>query len=409
MPVSAAALAGAIDGAAGMAQAAYAAALSRTAGAPLAGERRLTLAGLRVRVRYVGPGWAPILDAAYGWCASTGTPQPSTGGDLAEAADGGAEGKAPDIALTLLDGEVAGAVPEALRAAVGDARRIRFPRAGGDGASAMCDAGFEAPSRSHEVWDGAAGRGLQWVARLADAPAWWAATPLRTLLGWALPAHGRILLHGAGIGRPDGALLLAARGGSGKSTSTLACLAALPRGDSPLRLAGDDCVVLETGARPPRIHALLGTAKIERAHTARFPALAPLVIRDGGPLDDPREKAVLRLALGAGPRFAPSLPLRAIVVPTLGLDRPESRVEPITRGEALLALAPTSLFFVPGSGAASFAAVAATAALLPAFRLRVGNDPSRIPLAIEALLARLAPAVPEAAPADRSSAEPAHA
>jgi hypothetical protein len=339
------------------------------------GERRLVMAGISVRMRFAGPRLARILDPAFGHL-SLRAPPPSDRGTPTD-----------DLSVTVIDGGLFGPPPLAAHHFFGggEGLSLRPPDGGppslcgdyGDGGLTILDLGH--------------GRCLHWVYEVSGIPGWAAASPLRTPLGLLLATRGRYLLHGAAIGQPSGAVLLAAKGGSGKSTSALACLEASERPDaSRLLIAGDDFVVLEPDLMSPRVHALFGTAKIGRTHAALFPGLERLVVRDGGPLDVPGEKAVLRLLPDAADRFAQVLPLRAIAVPTLDLDRPESRIEPLSRRGAMLALAPSSIFLVQGSGADTFDAVTRLVAQLPCYCLRIGRDVRGIPLAIESLLAQVA-------------------
>ena len=350
------------------------AALESPAAGP-GGERRLVMAGVSVRMRFAGPQLAQILDPAFGHLSRRAPPP----GDPGTPTD--------DLAVTVIDGGLFGPPPLAAHHFFGGGQGLRL-RPNDGGQTSLCgDYGDGALT----ILDLGRGRCLHWIYEVSKVPGWAAASPLRTPLGLLLATHGRYLLHGAAIGQPSGAVLLAAKGGSGKSTSALACLDAAARPDAPrLLIAGDDFVVLEPDPAVPRVHAFLGTAKIGRTHAALFPGLERLIARNGGPLDVPGEKAVLRLLPDAADRLAPVLPLRAIAVPALGLDRPESRIEPLSRTEAMLALAPSSIFLVQGSGAETFDAVTRLVAGLPCYRLRIGRDVRGIPLAIEALLAQVA-------------------
>lgn len=328
------------------------------------GERRLVVAGLGIRMRFAGPRLARILDPAFGHLSR--------------------RGPADDLAVTVIDGGLFGPPPLAAHHFFGGGQGLRI-RQGGEGPPSLCgdygDGGLT-------ILDLERGHCLHWVYEVSKVPGWAAASPLRTPIGLLLATRDRHLLHGAAVGHASGAVLLAAKGGSGKSTCALACLAAAAVPGAPrFLMAGDDFVVLEPDQAAPRVHALFGTAKIDRAHAALFPALERLVVRDGGPLDAPGEKAVLRLLPDAADRLASVLPLRAIAVPALGLDRPESRIEPLSRSGAMLALAPSSIGLVQGAGAATLDAMTRLVAGLPCYRLRIGRDVHGIPLAIEALLA----------------------
>ena len=90
-----------------------------------------------------------------------------------------------------------------------------------------------------------------------------------------------------------------------------------------------------------------------------------------------------------------SAPLRAILLPTVVPDGP-TRVEPISGGAALKALAPTSMFQLPDSGPAAFATMASLVKRVPSFVMHSGPAVDTIPDVIEALLAELAEGDPHA-------------
>jgi hypothetical protein len=76
------------------------------------------------------------------------------------------------------------------------------------------------------------------------------AGPFRTILGWWLGARGYALIHGAAVGTDDGAVLIASRGGAGKSTTALACVL-----NGLLYLGDDFCFV--DAAVEPRVYSPL--------------------------------------------------------------------------------------------------------------------------------------------------------
>jgi hypothetical protein len=293
----------------------------------LAGERRMLLAGVPVRVRFVGPRLGLLLTPAF---AHLPSPESETDALVITAVDGTLDEAAPLAPL----------IAQAACAEYGDTARV--------------------------VTEG--GQALQWIPDASKLPAWAAASPMRTLLASFLATRGLHLVHAAAVS----GLMLAAKGGSGKSTSALASLGALP-------VAGDDFVVLDPART--RVHALYGTAKVGRAQAGLFPRLERL----GGPFDDPEQKAVLHV----GALLAPWLDIRAIAVPSLALHEAETHFEPIPRAQALRALAPSSIFLVPGAGAETLRVLGGLAAALPAYALRIGHDVTGIPRAIEALLAEV--------------------
>ena len=109
-------------------------------------------------------------------------------------------------------------------------------------------------------------RAIFWVPDAAGLSIHETAAPLRSLLQWWFGDENTQFVHGAGIGTAQGGVLLVGRGGSGKSTSTLACLG------SGLQVAGDDyCLV--TIQEQPVVHSLYCTAKIQPEYLSRLPSV----------------------------------------------------------------------------------------------------------------------------------------
>jgi hypothetical protein len=224
------------------------------------------------------------------------------------------------------------------------------------------------------VLDRERGRATWWTPDAAALPSWETGAPLRILVHWWVADRGLQLVHAAAVATAAGAALLVGRGGSGKSTTALACLRA-----GLGYLADDYCLV---ASDPPRVFSLYGTAKLDGAMLARFPELAGRVRNPDRPAG---EKAVLVLpAAGAG-GLRPAAPLRALVVPRVsGADPP--RLRPAARAEALRALAPSTIFQLPGAGAGALGRLGAVVRALPAFVLELGPD-------LDAAAARVAEAI----------------
>ena len=78
-------------------------------------------------------------------------------------------------------------------------------------------------------------------------------------------------------------------------------------------------------------------------------------------------------------------PLRAIAVPRIS-GTVETTYQPINGGQALAALAPSTMIQLPGTGPATMAALSGAARAVPCFRLDVGTDPAGVPAALERIL-----------------------
>jgi hypothetical protein len=213
-----------------------------------------------------------------------------------------------------------------------------------------------------------------WVRAAAAIPPWEFAAPLRPLLGWWAPTFGGQLVHAAAVGLDGRGLLIAAAGGSGKSTTALACL------DAGLLFAGDD-YVLVTGGEAPAVHSLFSTAKVEPARLAEsFPALAAAA---AGTDSLQRLKSILVLGERCRSRLAPSLALRGVLVPRIAR---RTALRPASPVEALKALAPTTVLQLPGAGPEALAAMAAIVRAVPRHVLERGPDLAEVVAAIRGLL-----------------------
>lgn len=209
-------------------------------------------------------------------------------------------------------------------------------------------------------------------------PYWEYGSPLRSILHWWLLNHGLQLVHAAAVGNSQGGVLIGGKGGSGKSTTALACL------ESNLSYIGDDYTLLglESG---PVVHSLYNSAKLNSDHVQRFPALLPKVANPDRLAD---EKALLFVNEHYPAKVARRLPVRAVLLPRVtGL--PETRWKRVSVAMTLAALAPSTIFQLPRAGNEAFQFLAAFVRQLPCFSLEVGTNLSAIPPVIERLLAEI--------------------
>ncbi|WP_416909225.1 MAG: glycosyltransferase [Polymorphobacter sp.] len=214
--------------------------------------------------------------------------------------------------------------------------------------------------------------GIFWVRTSERLPYWTQASPLRTLLHWWMSSQGHQLVHAAAVGTADGGLLITGRGGVGKSTTALACLAA------GLAYAGDDYVLLTIEDGRLIAHSLYRTAKINPDDTARFARFKPRILGEEATAGD--AKAVMFLDEGLTPR----LPIVAALTPRFGTSA-ETGIEPISPALLIGAATYTTLAQLPHAGQQTFDFIAAALALVPGHRLVLGHDVARVPAAIAAL------------------------
>jgi len=204
--------------------------------------------------------------------------------------------------------------------------------------------------------------------------------PLRSILNWHLGGAGLQIVHAGAVGTDRGGVLLVGKGGSGKSSTSLKCLCA------GLRFAGDDYVLVGSGSLP-EVHSLYSSAKLFPEDARHFPELASARRLRA---EESTGKDLYFLHEAWRERIAGALPLRAILLPWVGGPGP-TRVTPVSAAVALAAMAPSTLFQLPGAGPAAFGALADLTRRVPAFRLELGADREAVPAAIVSLLDSLGP------------------
>ncbi len=210
---------------------------------------------------------------------------------------------------------------------------------------------------------------------LPQLPFYGRASPLRAILSWWTAGYGMQLAHGAAVATQAGGVLLTGTGGSGKSTSAVACLLA------GMDFGGDDYVLLEPGPRP-FVHSLYASAKLGN----------PTLAGEGSPLRLPFEpdacefdKGIYMLYRRFPKQMVAGFPVRAVVAPKVtGVAQPVYRR--ISPAAALTALAPTSLLQLPGAGVAALASFRAVVTSVPCYALELGGGATGVPAVIAAII-----------------------
>jgi hypothetical protein len=319
-------------------------------------ERSFRIGGHQVLLRFAGPGLVPSVAPAFAHLAA------------APADD-------PELVVDLWDG---GAPPPRPQADPGSPAGAFYffedPPARG-----VFQPGMEALS----VVDLGADRAWYWVADPAALPYWERAAPIRQILHWWMASRDHQQVHGGAVGTPDGGVLLVGKGGSGKSTCSLASLT------SELRYAGDDYTMVSAEPRP-WVHSLFSSGKVDPANLWRVPHLEPAVSNAERLAT---EKAVVFVDQHFPDRPIDGFPLRAIVLPTI-TGGPRSRALPTSRAAALTALAPSTVFQLHTAGSEALQYLAHLVRRVPAYALELGSDVSEIPGVILALLDEVRRATP---------------
>jgi hypothetical protein len=317
-------------------------------------EERLTVAGRPLSLQFSG---AVVRDALLPAFAHLPAPGP---------------GEAPELTICALDGESVD-----LPAVPWDARDVReLGRVRGFDAGEV-RALVDWKSGAVTVADLRRKRAFFLVSDASRMPWFESAAPFRAALHWLLGAAGAGLVHAGAVGSGGEGVLIAGRGGNGKSTLAVAAVLA------GLDFAGDDYIAL--GFEPdPVAHSIHATAKLGAASMELLPKARPAVVRATA---GPEEKTSLDLSLLRDGCVVPRLRLRGIVLPRLSTGSPDLRE--VSGAEALLALAPSTVFQLPGREGDAMDGLAELARQVPAWELSTGDGPHAAAATLEGLVERV--------------------
>lgn len=224
------------------------------------------------------------------------------------------------------------------------------------------------------LYDQAAHVAYFWVHDARILPSWVSAAPIRTLLHWFLPESHIHLIHGAVVGYGGRAALLTAKGGSGKSTTALACLL------SGMTYLADDYVGIDS-PHETRAWSLYNSVKVTPESLDRFPSLTKHAHPKEG------DKSTLYLAPLFPKQILLSATLNAILIPMIKRTS-KTVITPASKMQAMLALMPTTLFQLPLAGTDKVDFLKKVIAKLPCSFLELSEDSAEATTVIKAFLAQ---------------------
>ncbi len=191
-------------------------------------------------------------------------------------------------------------------------------------------------------------------------------------------------VHAGLVAKGGDGLVLCGQGGSGKSTTTLLCLAA------GFDFLGDDYVGLEERGGGFVGHSLFCSTYLDPAGLRRFPDLDAAAIHGSSVEEDKSVALVSEVWPG---RLAPSARIRAVLLPEVS-GEPTTRIEKASRGYALRRAAPSSILQLLAPEASSLARISALVETTPCYRVALGTDRERIPVLLDELLTSLVASAP---------------
>jgi hypothetical protein len=231
--------------------------------------------------------------------------------------------------------------------------------------------------RFWQFYDPTTGRGIQSMLDADLYPPWESSSPLRAFLHWAYDGLGMRLAHAATLGVDGRGVLLAGTGGSGKSGTTLAGIL------HGMSTVGDDYVLLDCG--PTRqAHAVFANMKQDTPGLERV-GLDPSRL-GGGRLNwqNKLEFSPAEVRRGA---MTDRLEIVAILLPKIA-HRSRTTLRPVRPAEAMLSLAPSGLFQMPGCAASGVRFFSQFVRETPAYEMLLSEEPADIADAMHELLSK---------------------
>lgn len=207
-------------------------------------------------------------------------------------------------------------------------------------------------------------------------PTWERAMPLRVVLNAWLQRSGKQIVHGAAIADEHRAVLLAGRGGSGKSSTALSCLAA-----PGLSWMGDDLCLLQGGAQVT-VASLYNSLKLWQENLPRFHDVELPLSAHSLQL---REKPTYFLYPHYRQKLAYRRPLSAVLLPRI-TGGAHTSIVAATAADAWRALVPSTVTVVIGNQQAIAAGITRLVGRLPIYWLELGTERDEIVSAIKQFL-----------------------
>lgn len=230
--------------------------------------------------------------------------------------------------------------------------------------------------------DRVSGSMVGYVSKAEDLSLYERGRPLHVPLSLWHKSQDLPMVHAGLVAKNGRGVLLAGPGGSGKSTSAVMCAYA------GFDYLSDDLVGLELTSDGRFVgHSLYNSTFVEPDHLKRFSQLERHAIRGRYSFE---KKHLVLLSQIVSLRFARSCRIHSIVLPRV-LHRPTSVLRRASKGETLMALAPSSLLVGERSdGMEGFNKLARLVEQVPCYWLELGGALDEIPRVLEGLLSEVA-------------------
>lgn len=220
-------------------------------------------------------------------------------------------------------------------------------------------------ARSHAVYDRKDRRIIGWSCNGDRVSLIELGRPMQYLFCYWFHDTKLQLIHAGMVGQQGVGVVVAGRSGSGKSTTSLACL------EAGMNYLGDDVLAMSGNKQTGFVgHSVYNSNHILPRDVERFPRLREHV-RSGGTTKE--DKWVVMLHEAFPGQLLPALPIRAIALPRV-VDQPKSSFRHASKAEALMTIAPSSIVLIEGAMPIGLARLGELVEQVPAYAVELGRD-----------------------------------
>lgn len=202
-----------------------------------------------------------------------------------------------------------------------------------------------------------------YIPSLDMLPFYEKAAPMRMIFHHFAKSNGWSLVHGASIGMDGKGILLIGRGGSGKTTTALSAALA------GFEYLGDDYVILNP--KTQSILSLYASGKFRWDSETILHGIEKLAVNSK---DEEKGYFFLNRKLA---NLEKKLTFSGLVIPSIG-EGTETTFRRIPAAKALLVLASSTIFQMPGSGNKTLRNISDAIKNIPVYEMVLGNDTEMI-------------------------------
>lgn len=213
---------------------------------------------------------------------------------------------------------------------------------------------------------------VYWVKTADNLPYWATSSPFRTIFNWWMEKNGGQLIHAAAVGTEEGAVLITAKGGAGKSTTAVSSLL------DGMKYISDDYLIVKKDP-VPKVYSLYSTSKIGVGDNHRFPALDEYAAEH---IEEDQEKDVIFLYPAFEDQIVKELPVRTILMPNIQPDQEETTFSPISFWRINRAMSFTTMSQLPGAGTHTHEFFHDLCEVVPTMTLNLGSNIKQVPKAL---------------------------